>query len=83
MLLEVRTKHGAMPRLPSNVVGSIRVKTRHLGHTKKLFAIGTKTARDQQITVDGERLSVEKYFKQSKLILSVAAARINEIMLRT
>lgn len=72
-----------MPRLPFSVVGSIRVKTRHLGHTKKLFAIGTKTAQDQQITVDEERISVEKYFKQSKSIWSVPPVRIDEIMFRT
>jgi len=64
VLLEVKTKHGTMPRLPSSVVGSIRVKTRHLGHKKKLFAIGTNTARNQQITVDGERISVEEFFKR-------------------
>ena len=83
VLLEVRAKHGSLPRLPSSVVGSIRVTTRHLGHKKKLFAIGTNTARDQQITVDGEKMSVEEFFKQSKSIWTIAVIRIDDMMSRT
>lgn len=54
-----------MPRLPASIVGSIRVRTKHLGHKKKLFDIGTNTARNQYFMADGKKTSVEDFFKQS------------------
>ena len=65
MLLEVQGGRGVMPRLPPSIVGSIKVRTQHLGHKKKLFGIGTTTARNQFLTVDGKKKSVEQYFKES------------------
>jgi len=61
LLLEVGT-------IPPGVLGSIKVRTKHLGHKKKLFKIGVKSARNEMIMVDGERVSVEQYFKRSKSI---------------
>jgi eukaryotic translation initiation factor 2C len=54
--------------LPAGVLGSIKVRTRHLGHKKKLVKMGTRSARNEMIMVDGERMSVEQYFKRSKSI---------------
>jgi len=61
VLLEVGT-------IPPGVLGSIKVRTKHLGHKKKLFEIGAKSARNEMIMVDGEKMSVEQYFKRSKSI---------------
>jgi hypothetical protein len=61
VLLEVGT-------LPPDVLGSIKVRTKHLGHKKRLIKMGAKSARNEIIRVDGERMSVEQYFKRSKSI---------------
>ncbi len=71
VLMEVRRGYGAMPTLHSSIVGSIQVRTRHLGHKKRLHAIGTNTARNQHFTVDGVKTTVENYFKKSKSLLRV------------
>lgn len=71
LLMKVQTKPGAMPTLPASIVGSIQVRTRHLGHKKKLFAIGTNTARNQHFVVDGNKTTVENYFKKSQSIFRV------------
>ncbi|KAF8664851.1 hypothetical protein AX16_000692 [Volvariella volvacea WC 439] len=57
---------GAMPTLPKQMVSSIKVKLRHLGYHKKLFAIGTKTPRDTYFDCAefGGQISVEQYFKK-------------------
>jgi eukaryotic translation initiation factor 2C len=67
--------------LPPSVLGSIKVRTRHLGHKKKLFKMGMKSARSEMIMVDGERMSVEHYFKRSKSISRATWSRrvINDI----
>ena len=64
VLLEIQ-RPNVMPRLDKSLVGSIKVRTQHLGHKKKLFSIGTNTARNQFLMVDGKKKSVEQYFKES------------------
>ena len=61
VLLEVGT-------FPPDALGSIKVRTKHLGHKKKLIKMGAKSARNEIIRVDSKRMSVEQYFKQSKSI---------------
>ncbi|KAM6499862.1 argonaute-like protein [Amanita muscaria] len=59
--------HGAMPTLPPSIANSIKVKTRHLKHRKKLFKIGTTTARNTffKCSEYGDiNLSVEQYFQR-------------------
>ncbi|KAK2467586.1 hypothetical protein APHAL10511_000441 [Amanita phalloides] len=55
----------AMPNMSFDMINSLKVKMKHLGHTKRLFKIGDKSARDQFFTdKDGKKISVEGYFKQ-------------------
>ncbi|PFH47142.1 hypothetical protein AMATHDRAFT_7043 [Amanita thiersii Skay4041] len=56
--------HGAMPTLNKGIVDSIRVKTKHLGYKKKLFHVGTNSARNQKFHCEefGGEISVENYF---------------------
>ncbi|KIL63066.1 hypothetical protein M378DRAFT_193040 [Amanita muscaria Koide BX008] len=59
--------HGAMPTLPPSIANSIKVKTKHLKHRKKLFKIGTTTARNTffKCSEYGDvNLSVEQYFQR-------------------
>ena len=44
--------------LPPDVLGSIKVRMKHLGHKKKLIKMGAKSARNEKIMVDGEKMSV-------------------------
>ncbi|KAF8881571.1 argonaute-like protein [Infundibulicybe gibba] len=37
---------GAMPTLPKSLAKSMKIKTQHLGHTKRVFAIGSTSARN-------------------------------------
>ena len=62
---------GAMPTLPKGMVKSLKVKTRHLGHKKKVLAIGTRSARNTFFDCPelGGQVSVEVYFSKSKLLL--------------
>ncbi len=57
-----------MPTLPKSMVKSIRVKTLHLGHKKKLNAIGNTPARNTFFDCEefGGKISVEKYFQRSE-----------------
>lgn len=59
-----RSSRGAMPSLPKSLVRSIHVRTLHLGYKKKLFAIGTSSARNQKFDCAefGGMISVEQYF---------------------
>ncbi|KAF9530114.1 argonaute-like protein [Crepidotus variabilis] len=59
-----QNSRGAMPTLPKAMVKSIRVKTLHLGYKKKLFAIGTTSARNTFFDCEelGGKTSVEQYF---------------------
>jgi len=59
---------GAMPTLPKDMVKSIKVKTLHLGHRKKLNAFSTTSARDTFFDCPelGGKVSVEEYFTKSK-----------------
>jgi hypothetical protein len=69
-LLEFRqASSGGMPTLPKSLVKSIHVRTLHLGYKKKLFAIGTSSARNQKFDCAelGGMISVEQYFSKSKL----------------
>ena len=63
-----QNSRGSMPTLPKSMVKSIRVKTLHLGHKKKLNAIGNKSARETFFDCEefGEKISVEKYFQRSE-----------------
>ncbi|KAF9555709.1 argonaute-like protein [Agrocybe pediades] len=58
-----RNSRGAMPTIPKSMVKSITVRT-HIGHKKKLHAVGSKSARN--VTFDcpelGGTMSVEQYF---------------------
>ncbi|KAF8637180.1 hypothetical protein AX17_002993 [Amanita inopinata Kibby_2008] len=61
------SSRGAMPSLPRGIADSIRVKTKHLGHKKKLHKVGTTSARNTTFVCDefgGERISVEAYFQR-------------------
>ncbi|KDR72808.1 hypothetical protein GALMADRAFT_158483 [Galerina marginata CBS 339.88] len=59
-----QNSRGAMATLPKGMVKSIRVKTLHLNHKKKLNAIGTTSARNTFFDCEelGGRVSVEEYF---------------------
>ena len=63
-----QNSRGSMPTLPKSMVKSIRVKTLHLGHKKKLNAIGNKSARETFFDCEefGGKISVEKYFQRSE-----------------
>lgn len=63
-LFEFQHSSGAMPTLPKQMVKSIKVKTKHLGHRKPLKAIGTTSARNTYFDCEqfGGRISVEQYF---------------------
>ncbi|KAJ3494420.1 hypothetical protein NLJ89_g10812 [Agrocybe chaxingu] len=65
-----RHSRGAMPTLPPSMVKSIRVRTKHLGHTKKLLAIGSKSARNEFFNCEelGGKVSVEQYFERKHKI---------------
>jgi len=54
---------GAMPSLPEKIAKSIKVRTLHLGHKKKLFKVMTTSARNTYFDKDGKKTSVEDYFK--------------------
>ncbi|KAJ2913428.1 hypothetical protein MD484_g6984, partial [Candolleomyces efflorescens] len=60
------TAHGAMPTLPKAMIRSIKVRTLHLNHRKKLTAIGTTTARNTFFPCAeyGGNISVEQFFKK-------------------
>ena len=68
-LLEfANNSRGGMPTLPKAMVKSIKVKTLHLGHKRKLNAIGTTSARRTSFDCEelGGRVTVEVYFQKSK-----------------
>ncbi|KAG6897857.1 hypothetical protein C0992_009995 [Termitomyces sp. T32_za158] len=60
-----RGSHGAMPTLPKSF-GRIRVRTKHLGHTRPIKRIGTTSARNTKFNCDelGGVVSVERYFEK-------------------
>jgi len=57
-----------MPTLPLSLVKSIKVRTLHLGHKKKLNAVLTTSARNTFFDCAelGGKVSVEQYFAKSK-----------------
>lgn len=60
---------GGMPTLPKGMSKNLKVKTLHLGHKRKLAAIGTTSARNTFFDCEelGGRVSVEHYFTKSKV----------------
>ncbi|KAG6900095.1 hypothetical protein C0993_002943 [Termitomyces sp. T159_Od127] len=60
-----RGSHGTMPTLPKSF-GRIRVRTKHLGHTKPIKRIGTTSARNTRFDCAelGGVVSVERYFEK-------------------
>ncbi|KXN85174.1 Protein argonaute 5 [Leucoagaricus sp. SymC.cos] len=58
-----RNSQGAMPTLPEKMIKSIKVRTSHLGHKKKLSQIMTTSARNTYFEKDKKRINVENYFK--------------------
>jgi hypothetical protein len=62
--------YGAMPTLSKAMIRSIKVRTLHLNHRKKLTAIGTTTARNTFFPCAeyGGNISVEQFFKKSESI---------------
>lgn len=65
-LLQFRKDSSTMPTLPKAMVRSIRVRTLHLKHRKKLNDIGTTSARNTFFNCEefGGRISVENFFKR-------------------
>ncbi|KAF8907085.1 argonaute-like protein [Gymnopilus junonius] len=58
---------GGMPTLPKGLSRNLKVKTLHLGHKKKVNAIGTTSARNtffecEELAGPGGKVSVEQYF---------------------
>jgi len=55
------------------MIRSIKVRTTHLNHRKKLKAIGKTTARNTYFECKefGGRISVEAFFKKSKFVLTL------------
>jgi hypothetical protein len=62
------SSYGSMPTLSRAMIRSIKVRTKHLNHRKKLEAIGTTTARNTFFDCQefGGKTSVEQYFKKSR-----------------
>ncbi|KAJ2936747.1 hypothetical protein H1R20_g354, partial [Candolleomyces eurysporus] len=60
------SSYGAMPTLSKAMIRSIKVRTLHLHHRKKLTAIGTTTARNTFFPCAeyGGNISVEQFFKK-------------------
>ncbi|KAH0580660.1 Protein argonaute 1B [Termitomyces sp. J132] len=60
-----RGSRGAMPTLPKSF-GKMKVRTQHLGHTKPIKRIGTRSARNTTFDCAelGGVVSVEKYFEK-------------------
>ncbi|KAG6828038.1 hypothetical protein H0H87_003026, partial [Tephrocybe sp. NHM501043] len=60
-----RGSHGAMPTLPRGF-GKMKIKTRHLGHTKPIKRIGTTSSRNTKFDCAefGGVISVEQYFQK-------------------
>lgn len=68
-LLEFRqNSRGALPTLPKAMVKSLKVRTLHLKYTKKVLAIGSRSARQEVFDCAdlGGRVSVEQYFQKSE-----------------
>ena len=65
--------YGAMPTLSKAMIRSIKVRTLHLNHRKKLLAIGTTTARNTFFPSPeyGGNISVEQFFKKSELVTTL------------
>ncbi|TFK25878.1 QDE2 protein [Coprinopsis marcescibilis] len=63
-LFEFRRNTNTMPTLPKAMVRSIRVRTAHLKHRRKLNEIGTTTARNTFFNCEefGGKISVETFF---------------------
>jgi len=63
-----QSSRGAMPTLPKAMIKSISVRAKHLGYKKKLFAIGTTSARNTYFDCEefNGKISVEQYFLKSK-----------------
>jgi hypothetical protein len=57
---------GAMPTLP-NSMKRIKIKTKHLGHKKPIYRVGTTSARNTKFPCEelGGVVSVEQYFQKS------------------
>ena len=66
-----RRSKGAMPTLPDKMVKSIKVRTQHLNHKKKLFQIMPTSARDTFFEKDKKMVSVEDHFKSSMQLRSL------------
>jgi hypothetical protein len=67
-LLEFRqNSRGALPTLPKAMVKSLKVRTLHLKYTKKVLAIGNRSARQEVFDCAdlGGRVSVEHYFQKT------------------
>ena len=62
-----QSARGAMPTLPEAMIKGITVKTKHLGHKRKLHAIGTTPARTTYFDCEefGGKISVDQYFVKS------------------
>jgi eukaryotic translation initiation factor 2C len=64
-----RGSRGGMPRLQEMFGKSaLRVKTRHLGHRKAVWALGHKNANQEKFSCEelGGIVTVAEYFKKSK-----------------
>jgi hypothetical protein len=64
-----RGSRGGMPRLQEMFGKSaLRVKTRHLGHRKGVWAIGQTTANQEKFPCEelGGVVTVAEYFRKSK-----------------
>ncbi|KAF9443073.1 argonaute-like protein [Macrolepiota fuliginosa MF-IS2] len=61
-----RNSRGAMPTLPPKMVKSIKVRTKHLGHKKKLYQVMSTSARNTYfLDKDKRKISVEQFFKST------------------
>lgn len=67
-LFQSQDSTGALPTLSEEMKNSIKVRTRHLGHKKRIKAIGTTSARRTRFDCKefGGKISVEDYFARSK-----------------
>ncbi|EAU83532.1 QDE2 protein [Coprinopsis cinerea okayama7 len=84
-LLEFRRHSGTMPTLPKAMIKSIKVKTLHLKHKKKLNDIGTTTARATYFQCEefGGKISVEQFFRKKYNITLKHAADLPVVDLGT
>jgi eukaryotic translation initiation factor 2C len=67
-LFQWQDSTGALPTLSEEMTNSIKVRTRHLGHKKRIKAIGATSARRTRFDCEefGGKILVEDYFKRSK-----------------